>query len=252
MKVKLSDIAKEMNLSVAAVSMAINNKSGVSEETRIDVLKAAEEMGYKFKKPIIKETVEPAEKKFIKLLRIKKHGLVLMETAFFAAVIDGIEEQCRKMGYELLISNIILDLENPNQISDEYHEDVKGLISLCTELDENDVLPLIAVECPKVILDRRFEHNIDTVLMNNQKASRQAIGFFYDLGHRDIGYLRSSKRIYNFDSRFRSYLKKMEALNLTVQDDHIIELEPTIEGAGRDMREFLKHLGDRYSSPVGD
>ena len=93
MKVKLSDIANEMGISVAAVSMAINNKSGVSEETREDVMKTAERLGYKIKKP--QSVQQSTAKRFIKLLRIRKHGLVVMETAFFSALIEGIEMQCK-------------------------------------------------------------------------------------------------------------------------------------------------------------
>jgi LacI family transcriptional regulator len=249
MKVKLSDIAGKMGISVAAVSMAINRKAGVSEETRAQVMKVAEELGYVFKKTFVEETVKrnSQSKKFIKLLRISKHGLVVMETAFFSAVIDGIEQQCKKTGSELLISNIIFDPAMPNQIADEYHDEVDGLIVLCTELDDEDVVGLIELNCPKVILDRRFDANVDTVLMNNQKASRQAVSFFYSKGHREIGYLKSSKRIYNFDSRFRSYQVSIESKGLKVNEKFIVHLEPTIEGSYRDM---LRYLEDKSLSEL--
>lgn len=239
MKVKLSDIANELNISVAAVSMALNNKVGVSEETREEVMKTADRLGYRVKKQTVEEV---KRKRFIKLLRIKKHGLVVMETAFFAAVIDGIEEQCRKMGFELLISNIVLN-NDLDQIQKEYHDEVEGLISLCTEMDEEDSVKLIGIKCPQVVLDRKFIHNINTVIMNNQKASRQAVEYLYEKGHRSIGYLRSSKSIYNFDSRFKSYLESIERQKLSCIQDQVIELEPTIEGAYRDMKDYLSNAG---------
>lgn len=245
MKIKLSDIAKEMGISTAAVSMAVNNKPGVSEETRLEVLKVAGEMGYIARKPAtaVKIANASASKKFIKLLRIKKHGLVVMETAFFAKVIDGIEEQCKKMGYELLISNITIDPNEKGQIVNEFHDDVDGLIALCTELDEEDVIDLVGLKCPKVILDRRFQFNVDTVLMNNQKATNQGVEFLYGKGHRKIGYLRSSTSIYNFESRFRGFVKVMESKELDISDDHIAHIEPTIDGAYKDMMMYLNEFG---------
>ena len=238
MKVKLSDIAKEMGISIAAVSMAINNKSGVSEETREQVLEVAERLGYKIKKtqPV---QVSPLAKRFIKLLRIRKHGLVVMETAFFTALIDGIEMQCKKMGYELLISNMVIDDLTTHTIADEYHDGVDGLVVLCTELDFADVEELLNKKCPIVVLDRKFDYNVDTILMNNQKACRQAVKFLVDMGHTEIGYLKSSTSIYNFDSRFKSYRESIAKRGLPFDINHIMSLEPTIEGAYADMKESL-------------
>ncbi len=240
MKVKLTDIAEKMGISTAAVSMAINNKEGVSEETRLKVLEVAEELGYKIRKKSIKE---PETKRFIKLLRIRKHGLVVMETDFFAAVISGIEEQCKKRGYELLISNIQLDTERPKQLADEFHNDVDGMIALCTELDEEDVQAFKEMKCPLVILDNKFEFNIDTVLINNQKAVRQGVRYLHDNGHRQIGYLKSNTHIYNFGSRYRSYCVALDMLGLITNEQAVIELEPTIQGAHNDMIKYIEENG---------
>ena len=42
------ELAKQLNLSEAAVSMALNGKVGVSEKTRARDLAAAKEQGYDF------------------------------------------------------------------------------------------------------------------------------------------------------------------------------------------------------------
>jgi DNA-binding LacI/PurR family transcriptional regulator len=46
MKVTMKDIAQALNISINAVSIALNNKTGVSEEMRLTILKTAREMGY--------------------------------------------------------------------------------------------------------------------------------------------------------------------------------------------------------------
>ena len=239
MKVKLSDIAKEMGVSIAAVSMALNNKGGIGEETREEILKTAERMGYKARRAT-KSLPEAKEPRFIKLLRIKKHGMVVMETEFFAAVIQGIETQCRKMGYQLLIANVTLNKEESNQIANEYHEDIDGMISLCTELEEEDIGHLKRMPCPQVVIDRKFLWNVNTVLMNNQKGTRQAIEYLYEKGHRRIGYLKSNIGIYNFKSRFKSYLESIQHLGLECQEELILSLDPSIEGAYQDMKKILE------------
>jgi Mn-dependent DtxR family transcriptional regulator len=49
-KVRLSDIAKELNISTVTVSKAISNKEGVGDELRKQIKELAESMGYKTKK----------------------------------------------------------------------------------------------------------------------------------------------------------------------------------------------------------
>ena len=46
MKVTMKDIAKKLNVSINAVSIALNDKPGVSDEMRLLILKTADEMGY--------------------------------------------------------------------------------------------------------------------------------------------------------------------------------------------------------------
>jgi len=75
--------------------------------------------------------------------------------------------------------------------------------------------------------------------MNNQKAGRQAVKYLVDKGHEQIGYLKSSTIIYNFESRFKSYRESIAKHGLSFDVNHIIELEPTIEGAYRDMKKAL-------------
>ncbi len=50
MSVTAKELAQKLGLSATAVSMALNNKAGVSTETRARIIKAAEEYGYDFTK----------------------------------------------------------------------------------------------------------------------------------------------------------------------------------------------------------
>ena len=48
MGITAKELAKRLNLSATAISMALNNKPGVSKETRQLILKEAEMAGYDF------------------------------------------------------------------------------------------------------------------------------------------------------------------------------------------------------------
>lgn len=239
MKIKMDDLARKLDLSVAAVSMALNNKKGVSEETRERVMRAAEEMGYK-RKAASKPIEDVTQKKYLQLIRLKKHGLVAADTAFFSEVVDGIDEAAKKAGYQLLISNLYINDIKQNSFVSEDYDHADGVIVFATELDSEDVSFLHDLKKRIVILDSYFvDQGWDTILMNNYEAAFQAIQYFYKKGHRRIGYLRSNTPIYNFQKRYLGYMESMELMDLAIIDSDTLLLEPTIAGAQRDMEQLL-------------
>ena len=48
----MQDIAHKLNISINAVSIALNDKEGVSHELRMQILEAASEMNYTLKNSI--------------------------------------------------------------------------------------------------------------------------------------------------------------------------------------------------------
>ena len=73
MGITAKELARKLNLSAAAVSMALNHKPGVSTATRQLVLDAAEKYGYDFSRIAEKHTTSGA----IYFVIYKKHGTVV-------------------------------------------------------------------------------------------------------------------------------------------------------------------------------
>ena len=53
MAITAKELAKELGLSQAAVSMALNNKPGVSTATRRQVIEGAQRLGYDFSRKAV-------------------------------------------------------------------------------------------------------------------------------------------------------------------------------------------------------
>ena len=85
MGITAKELARKLNLSAAAVSMALNHKPGVSTATRQLVLDAAEKYGYDFSRIAEKHTTSGA---FI-LLSNKKHGTVVADYPVFLSGFRG-------------------------------------------------------------------------------------------------------------------------------------------------------------------
>ncbi len=101
MRMTIREIAHLAGVSPAAVSLVINNKKGVGEETRRRVQSVIDEYGY----------VAPVQKRKLKRFRLviakyHTHGMTIEENqGFIAAVIDQIESECRRFAFDLVMCN---------------------------------------------------------------------------------------------------------------------------------------------------
>ena len=96
-----------------AVSLALNNKPGVSRETRKSVISAARECGYNFGHKVISAT---GKKGTICFAIYKKSGAVVADTPLFAALSEGISKGCSRERYDCVIRYLYEDEKIYNQV----------------------------------------------------------------------------------------------------------------------------------------
>ena len=105
---KIDDIARLAGVSKAAVSLAFNNKPGVSEQTREHILSIAETHGYK------PRTIKPGREiqrsnAIIRFVAFKNADIVTENydtLPFFNELIHHITDQVKQHGNTLVISSI--------------------------------------------------------------------------------------------------------------------------------------------------
>ncbi|GFZ32112.1 LacI family transcriptional regulator [Clostridium zeae] len=235
MKTIMQDIAKLAGVSPGTVSNALNDRKGVGKETKLKIIKIAEELGY-FRNH------KKNEEKVIRLILFKKHGYVVSDTQFFSALLESCERECRENGYELLISQVIHgehDKENVFKIVNQGKID--GILLLATEMDECDFSYFENLDIPVVVLDSYFPNkSLDYIVINNISGAYRATKYFIDNGHKRIGILGSSVNISNFDSRYKGVEKALDEASLMLKEEDRIMLEPTLDGAYKDMKKYLE------------
>lgn len=240
MKLKAKDIAKKLSISPSAVSFVLNNKPGVSEETRRKVLKVIEQMGYNtniFSKSAL------THNRNIRFIIYKKHGLVVSDTPFFSALMEGIDREARSLGYNLIVTYID---ENKDNLMKILHiikvTSPDGIMLLATEMTKENLKPFEKLNIPLLLLDSYFEsENLDTVIINNIKGAYKATCYLAELGHIDIGYLHSSVWINNFDQRMTGFKKAINDKGLKLNKNFIFCLESTIDGSYKNMFRILEN-----------
>lgn len=239
MKASIKQISEKTGFSPATVCNALKHKRGVNKETAEKIHQAATEMGY-FQEATITQ---------IRFLIIRRNGLIIDNSPFFPAVIEGVERQATAMGYETVLTNLRLDAPNYRyHLRDMLSETGTAVIVLGTELMEEDYEPLCQAVCPLLILDSASDtHCFDCVQINNEDAAVSACNFLLKNGHTSIGYLRGSFRIKAFVQRAQGLTRALRAANLKLDPAHVFNLRTTTETAYRDM---LMHLSKRPSMPT--
>jgi len=237
MALKLKDIADKLNISTATVSLVLNNKAGVGEETRRKVLDLIAEMGYDtnmLSKPALKNN------RSIRFIIYKKHSKVVSDTPFFSALIEGIEQEARKVGYNLVIS-YLNEMENKAETLRILEENpLSGIILLATEMQDEDLAPFRKLGIPIVLLDSSFDNEgLDTVVIDNIQGAYTAVRYLIGMGHTEIGYLHSSVLINNFEERRRGFLKALEDHGIRENKKTVYRLGSTTEDAYADMCRLL-------------
>lgn len=196
-RVKLADIARASGVSLTAVSLALSQKPGISQETRTRVLESARSLGYHFKSPVI-----PASTKIIKTVGLLVKSNSLDEpnaNHFYAYIIAGIEAMCRQMGLNLMFANLPVDRENiPVEIPSLIENgDVDGLIIAGAFIDERTHQVLSSHSRPTVLVDA-YSHaqNYNAVLTDNFQGAYHAIEYLIRKGHSHIGFIGGNAHAY--------------------------------------------------------
>ena len=232
----IREIANLAGVSPAAVSLVINGKKGVSEETRRRVQTVIEENNY-----IVPGQKRPGKPKRFRLcvIKFRTHGIALEENqGFIASIIDQIESECRHYGYDLAMFNCEVSTA-AETLRELMTSPPDGIILLGTELSENDYPLLDMLTVPTVVMDNSLNDvHVDSVLMDNEAISAEAVRYLHGLGHREIGYFCFSIPISNCDERYRGYQQEMTRLGLPIPPP--VRVMPTLSGSYKDMKRMLE------------
>lgn len=236
MSITAKELAKKLNLSEAAVSMALNNKAGVSTQTRKRVLEAAEAQGYDFTR-ISSHAVRTGS---ITLTIFKRHGAVVTDTPFFSELTEGVQQKCSENGYKLNIEHFYRDRDPEKQIGRIRQADTIGIILLGTEMDTADFTFFAGLRIPVILLDVYMRDvEADCISINNVQGAYLATDYLIRQCECQPGYLHSAYHIHNFEERADGFYNAVRAHGLSASKSIVHRLMPSIEGAYADMLEVI-------------
>jgi LacI family transcriptional regulator len=209
--VTITDIARVSGVSPATVSLVLNNKPGVAQETRARVFETAETLGYPIK------VTDPGQHSrslaTIGVIVRNDSETAPYENPFYSRILLGIEDACRRSQINLLFATVPTDKNNrPTQTPPLlYNEMVEGLLFVGTLLDKG-ILAARGRRIPPVILVDAYAvpDRYDGVVSDNFGAAYQAVEYLIRKGHRRIAMVGGEADTYpSLRDRRSGYLRAM-------------------------------------------
>lgn len=201
-KVTMKDIAEVLGVSVNAVSLALNGKPGVSEETRRNILRTANEIGYIDFSSRYDKTFSNA----CVCVIIKKKSY---SSGFYTKIIYGVETEAKRHGYNTTLQFYEDNRQMPACI---LKRKVCGVIIIGQVPDE--YLNMIhRTNLPIVLVDHSSHHlPVDCILTGNKSGVVESISHLIRSGYRKIGFFGDYSSSNSFKERFDGYLEAMQTV----------------------------------------
>ena len=204
-RTSLKDLAKELNVSIATVSRALRSSSEIGEEMQRRVKDLAKKMNYR-PNPFAQSLRKEAPKII---------GVVVpnLETHYYAAVLDGIEDEARRAGYSVISANSHESFETEAQAIDNFISlHVEGIIACLAQettdychFDELNQMGIPLVFFGRTCLSDRFS----SVTANGDEAAQMATQHLIDTGSRRIAFIGGPNHLDMVQRRKHGYLEAL-------------------------------------------
>jgi LacI family transcriptional regulator len=230
----MSDVARHLGLSRAAVSFAFNDESQVSAETRERVLAKAAELGYR----------PNAGARALAGSRTDLFGLVtdIISTPFGGDLVAGAQDWFWRHGKSLIIAGSA-GIDRPDRRSIEMMlEHRVGGVMVAATWDRPVELPA-ALEGVPVVLVHCFDIHgrYSTVLPDEVQGGYAAARLLLDSGRRRLGLINLPDGLVAASARREGFLHALEEAGVPSDPSTLVSSGPEAEDAFLVAKQLLSH-----------
>jgi LacI family transcriptional regulator len=212
------DVARCAGVSLKTVSRVVNGEPGVREETTAAVQAAIDALAFRRNE---------AASNLRRGYSTSSLGLVLMDVAnpFFSNLARAVEEVAFQHQFLVLSGSSDQDDERERKLALSLcSRRVDGLVIAPSGPDQSYLQPEIEAGTPVVFVDRPGSGvEADAVLVENARATQEAVAHLAAHGHRRIAFLGDHPALYTTMERRRGYGEGLRRLGLP-QDPALVSM----------------------------
>lgn len=245
-KIRMADVARDLHLSEATVSLAVNHKPGVSEKTRRRVLEYIGTMEGQYEENRKKDSPEPyTGKGIIEILIIvttREAYSDQSDSILSTAVLSEYVRQVKERGYTPNISIVELD---PDRFSSAVREcsspEVKGVIVSASRLTAKYYEMLKKIQKPLVLYDYQSpDAAFSSVCIDNDEAVRLALDYCLAGKPKNIVYFRSDIDLLYFHEREEAFRKRTADAGYSGDRCEVVPVGNNLKSCSESICAYLK------------
>ena len=226
-RVKLTDIAERTGFTVGTISKALQNKEGISHETRESIMKAAKEIGY----------IANSQAGGLRSGSSKTIAIIISDIAnpLFAIEIKICVEELEKYGYRAIVMGTEERPEREEQaVISALNKNVDGVL-LCPSQKSTEGIRLLQQNgMPFVLMGRRFDDlDADYVVCDDERGGYLAGQHLAELGHRRTLVITAGPHISSSRERLGGFRWAMEERGIPVDPALIIQSDASAHDSNR-------------------
>src|SRR3954468_3985484 len=192
--VSLRDVAKMAKVSVATVSMVLNDNPRISRATHLRVQRLMDRMGYQPNR-----LAQSLSGRYTQVLAVLIPALRhAFADAYFGELISGICDRAGKLGYKIMIEQAkpdFIKLRKHIEIFERRYVD--GVLCLGMNDWHHFLEDFAGGQYPAMIVDNYFDQwKLDYAACDYRSGAEQVMNYLLQLGHRKIGLLSAAQEIH--------------------------------------------------------
>jgi LacI family transcriptional regulator len=235
-------IAKELNVSNASVSRALNDRPGVSDDLRQRILQRARELKYT---PSITARGLVKQQTFgIGFFVREKPGISMHSDPFYGEILHGVEQSLSSTDYHVTIATltraIILE---PGEFRFVRERRIDGMILAGPDIPAETIMTLLQSEIPLALVDNQLSHSrVNCVNSDDEGGAYLAAKHLIELKHHKIGALSGPEHWASNARRVAGYRRALGEQGLALPIVHAERT--TIESGGEAFRKLIAQHPD--------
>jgi len=215
--VTLKAVAQHLGLTPGTVSAVLNNSSAarsIPEHTRNRIVAAARELNYR-------------PNFLARSLRVQRTftvGVIAEEIgdAYGGMVVSGVEAYLREHGFFFLT---VAHRHDANLLHTYAQmlmsRGVEGLITIDTSIDQEPLLPTIAVA------GHQKMENVTNIILDHRRAAELGLRHLKQLGHTHIAFLKGQSQSSDSATRWEAILEVARDFDICIRPELVVQIEGT-------------------------
>ena len=237
-RVTLSDVAKRAGVSIATVSYVMNDRDGVGEQTRANVLRIADELGFRLNR--VASGLRTGNTRVL--------GLVLADITnpFYPEIAGGVIAAAADAGFQVFLSHGGTDGGLDGEVVQALCDHQCGAL-VFTSLVVSDgplLADVVPAHMPIVQTVRRIPGiRADFVGIDDRAGAREAAQHLVELGHRDVAVLAGPSASSASSERTAGFLETLAEAGIAPSPESVLECSLTVDAGYRSARQLLESRG---------